>query len=123
MSLNKTFQKAARTIFKVFKSLIFKVEYAVAVNAGFDSSNFKNYPVDMIIDSYAERDVQFLSFSNLIQPTDVKGLVRGEQLRGHGILKVTTLDKIVKNEDTTYAIIAYDVDAAEALYTLLLRKV
>ncbi len=124
MSLHTTFQKAAKTVFKVFKSLIFKVQYVVVLKDGFDVNTRTNHPVDMIVDTFAERDVQFLSFSNLIQPTDVKGLVRGQNLRDQGIATLSTSDVIVRDDnDVEYAIIAYNTDPAEALYILLLRKV
>jgi len=122
MSLNTTFQKAAVTVFKVFKSLVYKAQYTVVKKDGFDVDTSTSHPIDLIVDTFAERDVQFLSFSNLIQPTDVKGLVRGKQLRDNGITSLSTRDVIVRDDTITYAIIAYKTDPAEALYILLLRK-
>ncbi len=124
MSLHTTFQNAAKTVFKVFKSLIFKVQYVVVLKDGFDVDTRTEHPVDMIIDTFAERDVQFLSFSNLIQPTDVKGMVRGQNLRDVGVSVLSTNDVIVRDDNgVEYAIIAYNTDPAEALYILLLRRV
>jgi hypothetical protein len=124
MALNTTFQKAAKTVFKVFSSLIVPVDYVVIVKDGFDVDTRTVYGVDMIIDSFAERDVQFLSFSNLIQPTDVKGLVRGQQMRDLGLSELGTNDVVVRKDNSVeYSVIAYNTDPAEALYTLLLRKV
>ena len=124
MSLKTTFTKAAETVFNVFSSLIVKVNYVVVVQDGFDVDTRTEYPVDMIIDTFAERDVQFLSFSNLIQPTDVKGLVRGQDLRDNGVVAYSTRDTVVRiDNEVEYAIIAYSTDPAEALYTFLLRNV
>ena len=124
MSLKNTFIKAAETVFKVFESLIVKVDYVVVTQDGFDVDTRDNYPVEMIIDNFAERDVQFLSFSNLIQPTDVKGLVQGQKLRDQKVTSLSTQDVVVrKDNDVEYSIIAYSTDPAEALYTLLLRNV
>jgi len=124
MSLKDTFLKAANVIFNVFESLTHAVNYVVVIKDGFDVDTREEYPVDMIIDNFAERDVQFLSFSNLIQPTDVKGLIRGQQLRDLGVLELSTQDKVVRIDTSReFAIIAYSTDPAEALYTLLLRDV
>ena len=124
MSLHNTFNKAAETVFKVFKSLIVKVDYIIVTDDGFDDVSTTPYPVDMIIDSFSERDVQFLSFSALIQPTDVKGLVRGRQLREKGVTVYSTTDVIERKDNgVDYSIIAYSTDPAEALYTFLLRGV
>lgn len=124
MSLKNTFNKAAETVFKVFKSLIVEVDYTIITDDGFGTVDRDEYTVDMIIDNFSERDVQFLSFSALIQPTDVKGLIRGKQLRDKGVTQYSTQDVIVKKDDgTEYSIIAYNTDPAEALYTFLLRNV
>ncbi len=124
MSLHTTFQKAAKTVFKVFKSLIVKVTYVVVVKDGFGTDTRTEYSVDMIIDTFAERDVQFLSFSNLLQPTDVKGMIRGQNLRDVGVLSLGTEDIVIRDDTgVEYSIIAYNTDPAEALYILLLRGV
>jgi len=124
VSLKNTFNKAAETVFKVFVSFIVKVEYIVVTDDGFDTADTDEYDVDMIIDTFSERDVQFLSFSALIQPTDVKGLVRGQQMRDEGLTTYSTTDLIKrKDNDVEYSIIAYSTDPAEALYTFLLRNV
>jgi hypothetical protein len=135
MSLKTTFHKAGKIIFKVFKSLLHKGHY-ISVSRGFDGDETEATPapIDIIIDTFAERDTQFLSFYNQIQPTDVKGLVRGEQLSG---VELSTEDKVrvgttaedypVYDEETgkwsgkEYHVIAWNTDPAEAVYTLLLR--
>lgn len=119
MALDQVFKDAAKTIFEVFSSLIYKATYKVIVDDGFETPTETTTPVDLILDSFAERDVQFLSFSALIQPTDVKGLVRGEQLSG---IEVSTSDLVVIG-GVVYSIIAFSTDPAKALYTLLLRNV
>ncbi len=119
MGLNTTFKKAAKVVFKVFKDLIEVADYVVVEEDGFDISSETITLIDMIIDTFSERDVQFLSFSNLIQPTDVKGIVRGEQLAN---VAVSTQHRIDVGSDK-YSIIAFSTDPAKALYTMLLRKV
>jgi hypothetical protein len=119
MALNTAFNKVAKTIFKVFKSLAVSGSY-VSVSRDFEGTEVENavLPIDLIRDTFAERDTQFLSFYNQIQPTDLKGLVRGEQLTGVGL---STEDKVRAGTDE-YHVIAWDTDPATAVYTLLLRK-
>ncbi len=119
MALNQVFINAAKTIFEVFSSLIYAAEYIVITDDGFDAPTRVSTNIDLIMDNFAERDVQFLSFSALIQPTDVKGLVRGEQLIS---IAVSTQDVIIINE-VEYSIIAFNHDPAKALFTFLLRNV
>lgn len=119
MALDQVFKNAVKTIFEVFSSLIHKAEYKVITDDGFAAPTETIVPVDLILDTFAERDVQFLSFSALIQPTDAKGLVRGEDLLG---VEVSTSDLVVIGNDT-YSIIAFNTDPAKAMYTLLLRNV
>ncbi len=80
MSLDTVFHNAAKTVFKVFKSLIHKVEFVRVTDDGFDEETETKYPVDMIVSSFDAKDVETLSFSDLIQPTDIKGMFRGKQL-------------------------------------------
>lgn len=119
MALNQVFINAAETIFKVFESLIHAGTYTSIHDDGFDTVTRDETSVDVIIDTFAERDVQFLSFSNLIQPTDVKGLVRGTQLSS---VSVSTTDTLAF-DGTEYSIIAFNTDPAGAIYTFLLRNV
>ena len=102
---------------------IVKADYVDNEKDGFDVNKETSYQVDVIIDNFAERDVQFLSFSNLIQPTDVKGLVRGKQLLDQGLAFPSTQDVIRVSDGREFAIIAHATDPARALYTFLLRKV
>jgi hypothetical protein len=119
MSLKNVFIRSARTVFKVFASLTHPAVYVSYTDTGFEDPIIREYPIDMIMDTFSERDVQFLSFSALIQPTDIKGLVRGEQLLN---VEVATTDK-VRVDTVDYHVIAYSTDPARAVFTLLLRNV
>jgi hypothetical protein len=124
MSLKVVFNDAADTIFNVFSSLIVPVTYVSVYIDGFDVNDETEYTnVSMIQDTFSEKDVRYLPFYSLIQPTDVKGLIKGRELRDKGILEHNTTDIIKKENGTKYSIVAYTTDPAEALYTFLLRKV
>lgn len=119
MALYDIFHNAADTIFNVFKSLTHQAVYVSKFEDGFDVVTTTELDIDIIIDTFSERDVQFLSFSQLIQPTDVKGLVRGKQLTS---IELSTND-LVRVDGTEYTVVAYSTDPATAVYTLLLRAV
>ncbi len=123
MSIKTTIDKGVATIFKVLKSLVHPATYTSSSDDGFGSSSSTEYSISMIIDSFSERDVQFLSFSELIQPQDLKGLVKGTDLSIQPSSKdhVTIADGTIY--DGKYKIIAWNTDPATALFVLLLRNV
>ena len=123
MSIKTVINKGVSTVFKVLKSIVYPAVYTTVQDDGFSTAVTKDYTVDVIIDSFSERDVQFLSFSELIQPQDVKGLIRGSQLpvypSSKDFLVVTSTDA----SNGKYSVIASSTDPAFALYTVLLRRV
>jgi|JFJP01.1.fsa_nt_gi hypothetical protein len=123
MGLKKVFTAGVNTAFKVLKDLVYSATYTTVQDDGFSTATTTDYQVDVIIDSFSERDVQFLSFSELIQPQDVKGLLKGAQLpvfpSSRDLLLVTSNDAA----NGQYRVIASTTDPAFALYTILLRRV
>ena len=127
MALKDVFLKAADTAFTVFESITHEADYVQITQSSWSDEPAKEtlFPVDLILESLAQRDVQFLSFSNLLQPTDLKGLIKGIQLPR----PLTTQDLVrVKADiqfpqDREFHVIAWNVDPADAVYTLLLREV
>lgn len=116
------FHNGAETIFKVFADIAHSATYiSVTGKTDFEGETPVETPtaIDIIMDTFSERDTQFLSFSRLLQPTDVKALVRGRQLSA---VALGTEDKVLVGDDT-YHVIAYSTDPAGAVYTLALRKV
>lgn len=123
MSIKTTIDKGVNTIFKVLRSLVHPATYVAVVKDGFSDNSETEYSVGVIIDSFSERDVQFLSFSDLIQPQDMKGLVRGAELP----VSPSSKDYINVTDTSIFTgkhkVIAWNTDPATALYTLLLRRV
>jgi len=116
------FHKGAETIFNVFADIAYSATYiSVTQKTDFEGETTVESPttINLIMDTFSERDTQFLSFSNLLQPTDIRGLVRGKQLSG---VTMGTEDKVVV-DGSTYHVVAYSTDPAGALYTLALRRV
>jgi len=123
MSLKDTFNDVADTIFEIFSSLIVQATYISVYSDGFDTDERTEYQnISMIEDTFSEKDVRYLPFYSLIQPTDIKGLIKGRELRDRGIVEYSTND-IIRVGDIDYSIVAYATDPAKALYTFLLRKV
>ena len=116
MTLRDTFHSAAETAFNVFSSLVKQGVYTYVVDDGFTSSS-TDYPINVIVGSFSQEDVQRASFSALIQPTDMQGLVKGSDLS----VPVTT-EGVMSVDGINYGIVAFDTDPAEALFILLLRK-
>lgn len=129
MSLKNTFIKGANTIFSKFKEAIHYCDYeAVVKDDGFSPKETILYEdSEVIFASFSERDVQFLSFSSLIQPTDIKGIVRSTSINSH---TPTTEDVIhdkseldPEGQPTDYHIIAFQRDPMNVICILLLRGV
>ncbi len=123
MAIDAVIKKGVNTIFKVLKSLVHSATFTAVSDDGFGTITTVPYSIDIIIDSFSERDVQFLSFSEYIQPQDVKGMIKGEQIpifpsskdyievAGTGIFS------------GKFSVIACTTDPAAAVYTVLLRRV
>lgn len=122
MGLLATFTKAADICFSVFKEAVKPATYYSVVDTGFKNNN-TNYPVTIIEESFSEDDIKYLSFSEFIQPNDVKGLIRGRDIQTEihsqsDKIGITQKDSSVK----MYTVVAFDRDPLEVLYTFLLRK-
>jgi len=115
-SLKNIFVKGVNTIFKTFSEAVKNGTYVQVTDNGFDSLTEESDNVRCIFENFTQEDVETLSFSELIQPTDVKGLVPAEDV---------TLDMNTKGhcifDGVTYAVEANDLDPMSVIYTLLLR--
>jgi hypothetical protein len=117
MGIRTAFVKGVETIFKVLKDAVKVGTYISVVDDGWDSKTETAYTVRVIPDNFTQADIEKSSFSKLIQPTDVKGLVPGVDLT----VTIKTSDSF-KVEDVRYEIVAYETDPLEVLHTLLLRN-
>ena len=122
MGLLSVFTKAADKCFTVFKEAVKPATYYSVVDTGVDDDN-SNYPITIIEESFSEEDIKYLSFSEFIQPNDVKGLVRGKEIQTEihsqsDKISITQKDSSVK----TYTVVAFNRDPLSVLYTFLLRK-
>jgi len=121
MALIDVFKGAAATAFQVFDSLTVDVNYVNVTEVKWEDEPGTEtlYPAKMIKENFTQKDMYSLSFSSLIQPTDIKGLIQGVDMPA----TPTTQDLVrVTASGQEFHVIAWETDPANALYTLLLRE-
>ena len=116
MGIEASFIKGVNTIFKVLKEAVKDGTHVIITDDGFNDPTEQRYPVRVIFDKFTQADVQSLSFSELIQPTDVKCLLQGAELT----VPIRT-SAFIEAGGATYTVVAFDTDAFNVLYILLLR--
>ena len=116
MGLQSVFINGVNTIFTVLKDAVKEGQYVVITDDGFNPRSEDSYPVRVILDRFTQDDVEFSSFYDLIQPTDTKGMIPGEDLS----VPMNTAGTLTVG-DRKFTIVAFETDPVEALFTLLLR--
>lgn len=116
MGLETVFINGVESIFKILEDAVKSAQYKVAVDNGWDDPSEETNDVRVIIDKLSQEDVEKTSFYDLIQPTDVVGLIPGNDL-----LLAMKASNTLQIADRTFTIVAFDTDAFEALFTVLLR--
>jgi len=115
--LKQTFVKGINTLFATFEEAVKNGTYTQVTDNGFDDASEESIDVRCIFDKFTEKDVELLTFSKLIQPTDVKGLLPAEDM---------TLDMNVQGyctfDSVEYTVEGQELDPIGVLYTLLLRN-
>jgi len=125
MGLDATFRKTATTLFNVFKSLSIPVTYTHVADNGIDIPTTLVVPVTAIFTKLSTKDASSLSFANFVQPSDYICLIAGESFLGQnpaiGATITTTTQSNVFAANEVFNVIAFDVDPARAVFTILLR--
>lgn len=119
MGLRTVFQKAAVTALKAVGDITQDAYYIETTDDGFDASSSVSTPIQIIYDTFTDAEASRFSFANLIQAKDKKGLVP-TLLCG---VSIYVNNQIKDTDDVLWNIVAKEMDAANALYILLLRKV
>ena len=118
-SIKNIFLKGVETIFGVFSEAVKTGTYSLVTDNGFDDSTTASDSIRCIFEKFTAKDVESLSFSELIQPQDVKGLVPCVDF---AICEVSTKGTMLFGTDE-YSVEGYDLDPMSVIYTFLLRKV
>ncbi len=118
-SLRKIFLKGVERLFNVFNEAVKTGTYTLDFDNGFDDITSQTDEVRCIFEKFTEKDVELLTFSKLIQPTDIKGLMPAVDIVN--VSEVNSQGNIVFTNDK-YEVVAFDLDPLSVIYTLLLRK-
>jgi len=118
-NLRNTFLSGLETIFNVMNEAVKTGIYTVEEDDGFNNSVITSDVVRCIFENFSEKDIHDLSFYELIQPKDIKGLIPFVDLVN---CEITTQASIMFGTEK-YMVEAYDVDPMSVVFTTLLRKV
>jgi hypothetical protein len=116
--IKATFVKGINTIFSVFNEAVKTGTYDLVVDNGFDTPVPLSCPIRCIFEEFEKQDVHLLSFSDLIQPNDVKGLIPGEDIT----LAMSTDSGSCTFGTDTYSVEGFVYDPLFVLCTALLRR-
>jgi hypothetical protein len=116
-NLRNIFLSGINTIFSVFEDAVKIGTYNLDTDNGFDDVTTESDAVRCIFEKFTEKDIELLTFSDLIQPSDVKGLIPAEDIT----LSMNTKGYCVF-DGVTYTVEGQDLDPMSVIYTLLLRK-
>lgn len=118
--LRNIFLTGIETSFSIFKEAVKTGTLTIEIDDGFtDTPVSISDSIRCIFEQFTKKDVETLSFSDLIQPTDVKALLPFVDVIN---CTISTKGKILLGADE-YTLVAYELDPMSVLYTLLLRKV
>ena len=121
--LRNIFLKGIETIFNIFNEAVKTGTYNVDDDDGFDDVTTATDNIRCIFERFTADDVQKLTFSKLIQPQDIKGLMPFVDLVN---CEMTTQGYFIFGEGDDakkYMVVGYELDPMSVIYTLLLRKV
>lgn len=120
MKIKNAFLKGLETIFTVMEEAVHTGIYTVEVDDGFvDEPVLLTDSVRCIFTSFNAKEDKDVSFYELIQAKDIKGIMPFNDLVN---CEITTQAYIMFDTDK-YMVEAYDVDPLEVSATLLLRRV
>lgn len=117
-NIRKVFLQGVETIFGTFNEAIKTGTYNFDDNDGFGTSTTSTDSIRCIFASFEEEDVALLSFSKLIQPEDIKGLMPSVDIIN---CEVNSQGYCIF-DGKRYSVEAYELDPMNVIYTLLLRR-
>ncbi len=114
-----TFLIGVETIFSAFEEAVKSGVFTLDSDDGFGTATTDTDDIRCIFDKFTAKDVELLTFSKLIQPLDIKGLMPFVDLVN---CKMNTQGYILFGTDK-YTVEGHELDPMGVIYTLLLRKV
>lgn len=119
MKLRATFLHGLETIFTVMKEAVHTGVYTVEIDDGFDEPVLITDSVRCIFESFNAKEDKDVSFYELIQAKDVKGIMPFIDLIN---CELSTQAYVMFDTDK-YMVEAFDVDTLNVVCILLLRRV
>lgn len=119
--LRDTFKAALEVVFSTFEEAVHNSTYTLGSSNEFDSALVP--PTDpnvrCMFATYREKDVSLLSFSDLIQPNDIIGIIPFDdmtlEMSNEGYFEFD-------DEEGIYTVVGHERDPLKVTYTALLRK-
>lgn len=118
-ALRDIFLAGVETAFSVFEEAVNSGTLTNSSDDGFGTTSEETDTIRCLFESFSANDVATLSFSKLIQPTDIKGLLPYVDVINCEISTNAT----ATFDGDEYTIEAFEIDPMNVIYTLLLRKV
>lgn len=124
VQISSILHAAVEATFKAFNEAVHSANYDASLDNGFDDALENTVPARLIMDKFSQEDIRLLSYSDDIQPSDIKGLIPGIDLRTVNVASgnTVTVTNQVTNLPEKYSVVAFDTDAYKALYIILLRS-
>ena len=117
MCIQDGFIAGVETTFDVLNEAVKSGSLVVTVDDGWGTTTTDTYPVRVIVDVFSKEDLNDVSFSDLVQHTDLKGLVPGADIT----VDVKT-GHFIDIDGKRYTIVEFETDPFNVMYTILLRN-
>jgi hypothetical protein len=117
--LRDIFLSGLETILSVFEETVKTGIYGIDDENEFTSSSSETCSVRCVFNQFKEKDVSLLSFSDLIQPNDIIGLIPYEDMT---LEMKSSGGYITFTDEGTYTIVGFEKDPMNVMYTVLMRK-
>lgn len=119
MGMKELFQQAAITAFKAVGNVVESATYVEEQDDGFGTTSTVESSCQIIYDTFTDKENHQYSFASQIQVKDKKGMVPSLSIS----VAIKSRNIIRTAAGVEYTIVAKEMDAADAMYILLLRKV
>lgn len=117
-NLRSIFLKGVETLFDTFEEAVHTGTYNLVDDDGFDTPiPATDSDVRCIFENKTEEDVEKLTFSKLIQPNDIIGLVPAVDIT----LEMST-QGYFELDSVRYTVEGHETDPMNVIYTILLRN-
>lgn len=116
--LKGIFENGLETIFKVFEEAVKSGTYGIYDDNEFSDEEPETCSIRFIPIQYKQKDIASLSFSDLIQPNDIIGIIPFSDVT----IQMTSSGGYVTFADGTFFVVGQEKDPLDIMYTVLLRK-